>query len=132
MMRFIAPGALFAATVFFILAVSAHVGDPSGIERLFMANIGGVGLQVGVLPNPENTAAEQLKLEEDRIRNRERLLLLREADAMRREDTESRSTIYVALGEAILFCLILANFYLDRRERAHAGPPRGPLAAPTA
>jgi len=95
-----------------------------GFERMFLAQIGSIGINVGVAPNQYNTLAQQLEEKEEALNAREQELksriaaIERESSALSGSDAQSYG--YFAFGGASLFLLILLNFFLDYHARRRA------------
>lgn len=112
-------GGLAAA---FLLATGPQGLVPAGAEK-FMAQVGAVGVNLGVLPNSYNTIAQQLEQKERQLNEREQVLQQREQEAGNARLWGGRDPLFYGLaGFAVLmFLLIITNFYLDhRREHSQA------------
>ncbi len=97
------------------------------IGRFLLAQVGSVGLSVGVLPNPYNTLAEQLQAKEQ-VLNTKEAALNNETVALQAQQRENDIKVlrYSLLGGAFLFLLVLLNFYLDFRARKIVNTPPPP------
>jgi hypothetical protein len=117
---------LVSAAAFFALALMAAVVDTNAYPHSrYLAAVGGVGVQIGVAPNADNTLAESLRTQEETLAVREQYLKQQELEQASRD-----TIVYVAVlvGQGILFVLLLLNFYLDHRARTNRMPTTAPVS----
>ncbi|MCD4761351.1 hypothetical protein K8R32_00115 [bacterium] len=98
--------------VFFLFLLGLN---PVDIGRFLGASFGSaVGMSVGVVENPFNKLALQLKEKEDNLFERELGLIEREQALIEeRSGKQERLLLFIAIGIIFLFFLILFNFYFD-------------------
>lgn len=72
-------------------------------------------VSVKVSENPVNQLLEQLKNKEITLADKERLIQQREAEINLRSYDRNSIQNFLIVGVVLLFCLIIANFYFDRR-----------------
>jgi len=121
MARLFHIGTLFAVFAFLLLSLSAFIGDPLRIESRLLANVAGVGMSIGVAPNPENTMAEALHRWDDELAARQAAIVARERMLGAERARTERQAIYVLMAESLLCVLIAFDFIVGRR-RAGAVP----------
>lgn len=112
---------LALALYLFLLALVSSYINPQELGAKFLAQVGSVGISLGVAPNPDNTLAEEFRKKEDSLSARESDLAAREA-ALQSEARDSGknnadATRYSLLGGIFLLALIIINYYLDFRAR---------------
>ena len=88
---------------------------PAGVRLL--AAVGGVGVQIGVLPNEYNQIAQQLAVRETEISIRERLLDQQREALELKAFRNVNAAGYSLAASIVLFILLILNFYFDYRER---------------
>jgi len=106
--------AVIVISFFFYLGV-----NPISLGQFVGAQFGdAVGMEVSIPQNPFNKLAAQLEEKEERLAQKEKALDKRE-QALAAEQTGAPKTIIwvLAAGIAVLFVLILVNYYLDWKRR---------------
>lgn len=107
-------GVLLVASAFFASAVFLTAWSPRDLGQGMLAQIGAVGVTLGVLPNPDNTLAAQLRERQEALERKDRVLSEKEAlltaEALRRD---ANAIEYSFLGGSLLIALIILNFYFD-------------------
>ncbi len=79
----------------------------------------GVGISASVKPNPYNTLALQLKQKEEKLNQREQELKQKE-QKLNNQVFGQRIIIFSLMAAvALLFVLVLTNFYLDYKRNRH-------------
>jgi len=93
--------------------------NPVSITKLIGTKIGSaVGFSVGVKENSFNKLALQLQEKEERLVEKEETLERIEAELKKRSSfRENKLVLIMILGIAILFILILLNYYFDYKKR---------------
>ena len=103
---------LLGASAFLTYQNHPEVGD------FFLAQVGSVGISVGVLPNGYNTLAQQLADKEQELNAREAQLNGQTAAVQSgRSEADTKTLDFSAYGEAALLALVFFNFYVDYRAR---------------
>jgi hypothetical protein len=99
-------------------ALAAVGKDPIRIAEFIGSKIGNaIGVSSSVPANPFNTLALQLKDKENQLKDKEQELRSRE-DRLNGELVSQRTILYgLASLVAILFILVLFNFYFDNKRR---------------
>jgi len=108
--------------IFFLLIVVSFLSilgaNPVNVSQFIGGKLGrAVGMSVSIPDNPFNKLALQLKEKEDELNAREKELSAREADLNEQRANASPWLIGLYAGIAILFFLIIINYYLDYRRR---------------
>lgn len=104
---------LFFFGVFVVLLLFQLGLQPIELTRYLGAGLGrAVGMSVGVPENSINKLALELKNKESQLDQREQAIAEREAAA-----GDQAVAYYLAGGIAILFILVIVNFFLDHRRR---------------
>ncbi len=95
--------------------------DPISLSRFIGAKLGqavGVSTSTSVPPNPFNTLAKQLSDKEQLLEEKEKLLAESSESESLKEIRRQRMMIYfLSSGIAVLFCLIMYNYYLDFKRK---------------
>jgi hypothetical protein len=82
--------------------------------RRMTAQIGAVGISLGIVPNPENSAAAQLAAKEEMLAAKEQALRSKEEYLAAESAKHAANALeYSFLGGALLVALILLNIYFD-------------------
>jgi len=104
---------LFSVVFMFMLGL-----NPVSVGKFIGSQFGlAVGMSTGVVENPMNKLALDLKQKEDGLNARKKELDAREAwidDSNNRRDS---LILFMGLGIWVLFCLIMINFYMDIKKR---------------
>lgn len=116
-MRFLL-GALLIMDMLAILAI--YFNFPDFLRG--RAQVAPVSLTASVFPNNYNTLAQQLRQKEDALSGKENELRIKEL-SLQNTITKERNKLlfYFGAGGAILFLLIIYNFYLDYKKSKKRG-----------
>lgn len=114
-------------TLLFVVATLAALhmvfgASPVAVGQYLVAQVGSaIGVTVSIPSNPFNMLAQQLAEKESTLGEKEKELQQKEAalEAKTNEKQRSQNRIltYGGVFGAVLFALILANFYFDWRKR---------------
>ncbi len=116
--------ALFFILVLFGASLTLAYQNHPEMGEFLLAQVGSVGINVGVVPNPYNTLAEQLAAKEQALNAKEAALNGGSLTLQfLRNEGDLKMFDYTAWGGATLFFLVLLNFYLDYRARKNVNAP---------
>jgi hypothetical protein len=99
---------------FLLASVFLSAVSPADLSRRMAAQIGAVGISLGISPNPENSAAAELAQKEAMLAAKERALASKEEYLAAQSAKHTANALeYSFLGGALLIALILLNIYFD-------------------
>jgi hypothetical protein len=105
---------------FFIIVLFYYVGlQPVDVSKFIGAKFSrAVGMSTSVPENPFNKVALQLKEKEQQLNEKENALDLK-ADELAHDNytLQTKLTIILIAGVALLFLLIMLNFYFDYKRK---------------
>ena len=106
--------------LFILVSFLYYLGlNPVDVGRFVGSKIGSaVGMSISVSENPFNKLALQLKEREEGLDEREEALAVREIELNKQAQADNNpAIIFLLAGVAVLFFLIILNYYLDYRRR---------------
>lgn len=106
--------------LFILVSFLYYLGlNPVDVGRFVGSKIGSaVGMSISVPENPFNKVALQLEEREEELDERAKALAIREVELDKQAQIDNNPVIFFLLaGIAVLFFLIILNYYLDYRRR---------------
>lgn len=103
----------FFAGIFILFGLLLLLDDLMIQKNNQLAQVGAVGVAVGVAENEVNRIYSELEAKEEVLKEREKYSETREAWLREKENKDSKIILYMSLGGALLLLLVIANFYFE-------------------